>query len=382
MLLTSNELVYVPKRTEEPRRSIRVPRFQRSRQSQLHRLLSSLVIFLTLSLTSLSPAWAEWGYQVTNEVRPRQKAELTVVAPVPLKRVVARLKSDRSKRVITQKIGQLKASSPHVIRFAPPTGMSHWTVDIEGHTGDGVERITFEFDVLSAGPLKVQFFNEESSLELGRLILSSNRPIDRVELEAFGDEGEAQWQDSVSVSPEGEKLLARFSPRDEVPRRLEIKVVDTAGTWMSYKVARWFTNLPHEELQFASGSSEVSEGEIPKLKAALEPIKEEIEKFRRAMGDDRAPVDLQLYIAGYTDTVGDANDNLKLSQARAQAIGRAFRKLGVTLQIRYAGFGEGGQLVKTADSTDEPRNRRAVYIIANSAPTGPTFPTQSWRTLK
>jgi outer membrane protein OmpA-like peptidoglycan-associated protein len=100
------------------------------------------------------------------------------------------------------------------------------------------------------------------------------------------------------------------------------------------------------------------------------------------MGNPNAQVDLQLYVGGYTDTVGSARDNQRLSNARARAIAQKFRKLGVALKIYYAGFGERGLLFKTADSTPEPRNRRALYVISNVIPSGPFFPSQSWRELR
>ena len=145
---------------------------------------------------------------------------------------------------------------------------------------------------------------------------------------------------------------------------------------------RWYAEVPHEDVLFASGSPEVTRAELPKIEAAVSAVQAEIEKFRRAMGDPNAQIDLQLYVAGYTDTVGDRADNAKLSTARARAIGEAFRRLGVRLPIRYAGFGEGGQLVKTGDSVDEPKNRRATYVVANASPSGVFFPSARWHKLR
>ena len=358
-----------------------IQRYAGKRSNPFRHLLLLIVLMTGLIMSSHS-AWADWGYQVTSEVRPGQKATLTVVAPVKLKRAVATFSSPELKRKKTKKIGTLSPSKPHDLKFRVPRGLSHWNVKISGRTADGVESINFEFDVLSAGQLKVKFFNEESSLEEGKLIFSCNRPVERIDLEAFGDEGESLWQDSVSAQAKGKRLLAQFSPREDTPRRLEMKVYDSTGSWMGFRVVRWYAEIPHDDVLFESGSSEVIKDELPKIKAAVEAIQVEVDKFRRAMGDSGAQVDLQLYVAGYTDTVGDRSDNLKLSQARAKSIGRVLRKLGVSLTIKFAGFGEQGQLVKTPDSTDEPRNRRAVYVVANSVPSGPFYPHRHWRSLR
>ena len=114
---------------------------------------------------------------------------------------------------------------------------------------------------------------------------------------------------------------------------------------------------------------------------AIEAVAAELRKYRRAMGDASAKLDLQLYVGGYTDTVGDAQDNLKLSQARARSIAEYFKRKGVEIPIMYAGFGERALLVKTPDNTDEARNRRALYIVANTPPQGEGFPGGAWRRL-
>jgi hypothetical protein len=68
------------------------------------------------------------------------------------------------------------------------------------------------------------------------------------------------------------------------------------------------------------------------------------------------------------DTVGTAGYNLKLSQARAQSLARWFRQRGVRIPISFEGVGETALKGQTPDQTDEPRDRRADYIIADDAP--------------
>ena len=69
------------------------------------------------------------------------------------------------------------------------------------------------------------------------------------------------------------------------------------------------------------------------------------------------------------DLVGDAGSNQTLSLGRAKSIAAWFKRAGFPGDIYYAGTGERGLAVPTADSVDEPRNRRAVYTLAASSPT-------------
>ena len=346
-------------------------------------ITSFIVIGLNLISVLISYSWA-WQYEAKTEVRPGQKASISIVAPTNLKKVLITLKSNRSKRVIKKRLRSLSAHIGHKVSFKPPKGNSHWLIEVQGKTRDGsTESVVFEIDVMSAGPLKVQFYNQESDLHSGKLVFSSTRPLDRIELEAYGDEGELQWEDKLSLKQvKSNRLEARFSPREETPRRLEIKAFDQTGAWMSFRVAHWYANVPRENVLFDSGSVKVAAGEISKLEQAKDRINDEIMRFRKAMGNPSATVDLQLYVAGYTDTVGDKSDNLKLSSGRALAIAKAFKRLGVKIAIRYAGFGEGALVIQTPDSTDEIRNRRVDYIVANTVPNGLMFPRARWRTLK
>ena len=162
---------------------------KRGNPHSLRYFISLMTAFILSIFIGLPNVWA-WQYTVSNEVRPGQRAELSVVAPTTLKRVTFTLRSDRSKRVIKKRLKRLSPSKSSSIRFKPQRGMSHWTVEIKGESSQGTERVVFEFDVLSAGPMKINFFNEVSSLEEGRLVFKSSRPLDHVDLEAYGDDGD------------------------------------------------------------------------------------------------------------------------------------------------------------------------------------------------
>jgi outer membrane protein OmpA-like peptidoglycan-associated protein len=336
---------------------------------------------------------------VSNNVEPGKQASLSISAPLPLKQVEVVLTS--GDYTTKRKVRSLKVGKPYKLSFKPPLGRSVWKAKVTGIDPEGLDQsVEFDLEVMSAPPLRASVVLHESSLEAGRLVALSNNPLDHAELKAFGDEGELLWQDNVtfkmldqdkatskrsrrskrSKRAKKSRYVARYD-RSPTPRRLEVKLVDAYESWMSMRLVRWFAEVPHADVLFESGSSEIRASEAPKMSEAIEGIRAEIEKFRRAMGQENAQVDIQLYVGGYTDSLGDAQDNLKLSVARARSIARYFKQQGVDVAILYAGFGERAPLVQTPDNTDEARNRRAVYVIANTPPQGPSFPQARWRRL-
>ena len=69
-------------------------------------------------------------------------------------------------------------------------------------------------------------------------------------------------------------------------------------------------------------------------------------------------------VNGFTDTSGTPEQNLALSQKRAQAIAAALAHEGVPPQrLSAQGFGETHLRLATGDSKKEPRNRRIELLI-------------------
>ena len=69
-------------------------------------------------------------------------------------------------------------------------------------------------------------------------------------------------------------------------------------------------------------------------------------------------------IIGHTDTVGKADVNEALALKRAQAIGDLIKEKGLKLDaLSIESHGEKNPLIKTADETPEPQNRRVEISI-------------------
>jgi outer membrane protein OmpA-like peptidoglycan-associated protein len=101
--------------------------------------------------------------------------------------------------------------------------------------------------------------------------------------------------------------------------------------------------------------------ETPKLASAMDDARGVLKKYG-------ADVVIKLYVGGHTDTVGDAASNQDLSMRRARAIAEWFKANGFPGDIYYQGYGESDLAVPTPDNTDEPKNRRASYILAAKPP--------------
>ncbi len=338
----------------------------------------SFSLFLLLTSTILAQ---EWSYELKEVVNVGQKTTLSLKSPENLKNVKVELSAEGQKTIV-QTFKQMDSTKTYPITWLPPKGVSSWKAKIsanqEGHTVEAV----LEFDVTSGDAAQIFFVEEGSDLASGSIYLKATQEIQRAELDAFGDEGESLWQQTVSIVQDKGVYLVKFEPRGgPIPRRVELKVYDAIGNWIGLRIVRWYAEVPHEDVLFESAKSEILGNEQPKMDRAVKAVLEEIEKFKKAMGNTDASIDLQLYVSGYTDTVGNPADNEKLSRERAKAIAMYFKKQGLPIQIYYAGFGERALAVQTADQQDEPKNRRALYVVANHFPSGPNFPSSQWTKL-
>jgi outer membrane protein OmpA-like peptidoglycan-associated protein len=86
--------------------------------------------------------------------------------------------------------------------------------------------------------------------------------------------------------------------------------------------------------------------------------------FGRVFDDIARRQAAEVVATGHTDTVGDLLDNDALSLDRARAVAALLIARGVPAEdVVVAGRGERELRVRTADNTDEPRNRRVVVTV-------------------
>lgn len=235
--------------------------------------------------------------------------------------------------------------------------------------------------VAAASPLKVQVDKTKVDLKAHRLEVKMSHPAGKVKIEVFSD-SEAQLADeeqNFSGRPAGTPLIVTWHPSsDAAVGHIEVRAYDAQGNWVGVQLAPWFVPIPHEDVNFPTGSAEIQPSEAPKLEAAYTKLDEVLAKDRE---HGRMHPGITLYIAGHTDTVGSASTNLKLSQDRARSIAAWFRKRGVKLPIAFEGFGETSPEVKTADNVDEPKNRRVDYVLSDGPPTYSAAFKPSWKRI-
>jgi len=164
-----------------------------------------------------------------------------------------------------------------------------------------------------------------------------------------------------------------------------IKVTGSDDTGYSYTDSRvpYSAEIPHSEVNFDSGKAIIKPDQEPKVAETVAILVHELAGLDKAAQAVNQKLSAQLYIVGYTDTVGNAGDNQKLSEARAKAIAQYFYDKGAWCEIYYAGMGERGLAVSTGDNVDEVRNRRALYILGMEKPgSGGQVPAQgAWKKL-
>jgi outer membrane protein OmpA-like peptidoglycan-associated protein len=215
-----------------------------------------------------------------------------------------------------------------------------------------------------ASPLEVTIDLAKVSLDEHRLELKASHDLTKVTINVVGESGAviASEERDLPPLPAGRPLVVTWSPSsDEAPLRIEVFAYDVDGFYKGVAITPWSVAIPHDDVKFKTDSSNIEESEKPKLEAAFAKVSDALAKH-----PDLKPT---LYLAGHTDTVGDAAHNLRLSKQRAQAIGRWFRQRGLRIPIAFEGFGETALLVVTGDEVDEPRNRRVDYILALDPPT-------------
>jgi outer membrane protein OmpA-like peptidoglycan-associated protein len=270
------------------------------------------------------------------------------------------------------------AASGDTIAFALPhdkQGKVAWSGSLTVVFADG-----------SSGSMPLQFttevvsrefrFDATSHLDLAndQLQLTSDRQTSKVEIEVYTDADEllvATAQTYEPTIPAGQLVPVSWIPRKKADvLRLHVVVYDEIGSFQSVDLFPYSISIPHEDVVFDSGKSVLRADQEPKLQAALPEIDKATKRFGPAM--KAAGASVKLFVAGHTDTVGDAGGNRALSQARALAIARWFRGHGCPVAVYARGFGEDLLKVPTPDNTDEERNRRADYDVGVNGPTGGT----------
>jgi outer membrane protein OmpA-like peptidoglycan-associated protein len=235
-------------------------------------------------------------------------------------------------------------------------------------------------DTVTGGHIKVQLDKAKVDLKQHRLEVKMWPRSGKISLAVVGLSGTtlAEAEQDFAGRPAGSPLIVTWTPSsDEEVAQITVRA-DEGDSHVSFELTPWSVPIPHDDVIFRTGSSDIDAAEVPKLEAAFSSLGEILAKDK-----EKKYRSITLFIAGHTDTVGDSGSNLKLSRERARAIAGWFRHRGARVPVAFEGFGETALAVSTADGVDEPRNRRVDYILSNDEPTMKTTGYRpAWKRLK
>jgi outer membrane protein OmpA-like peptidoglycan-associated protein len=340
----------------------------------------SLVTAATLMMLA-SPAFAQpgaLGLRLDAVVSGKQKPAIVLEPSAAIKKVSVTLTRDGARKQVLR-AGRVAVGKIKRLAFKSPVGVYEYNARFEVSWGDGSSTdFTTAFKVTRVGELVLSIGPGDVDMEARRMVFRITNPVAKAELVLLGERGRRIGLEEVDFNsePPGSPLELTWSApsggADIV--RMDLKVTDIAGFWTGMQITPFSIEIPHDELEFASGKANVRAEEAPKLERTLGHVKDALAKHGTLLA-------LKFYVAGYTDTVGNSAYNRELSNRRARSIAAWFRSHGLKIPIHYCGFGEGFLAKQTPDETDEPANRRAIYILTSQAPAGSSFPGGKWKRL-
>ncbi len=275
------------------------------------------------------------------------------------------------------KLGNMKAGQEKTVVFKQGKGSYSYDVEITGFARENQSiDATFSTEVHYLDPIALTIDKDLVRLAEGELVLGTNVPLEKVDIVVLDSSGHKLAERTQAIGGTDGSVKLTWSASSKDVGTIQITAHDIAGFWAGVVLEPYYVEIPHEDVVFDTGKSTWHVSEEAKLQKTIKLVKEALRKHK---GNG---LNVSMYVAGYTDTVGDAEANMKLSAERARAIGEWFQKTIVKVDVYIQGFGESVLAVKTAESVDEPRNRRAIYMLGNtSPPTSPQIPKADWKRI-
>ena len=226
--------------------------------------------------------------------------------------------------------------------------------------------------------LKMSIPEEKVDLQNGTLNVKLDRPSETYSISLFDSDNEPIGQGFERVDPAfniGFTEVSWEAISDDLAV-IQIQGKDIYGFTTETKLFPWSYDIPHEDVTFGSNESDIPVEEVYKLTDVQSEVQTVVAKYNQFAV-------VNLYVAGYTDTVGNPSHNKSLSEQRAKSIAIWFKQSGFEGNIYYQGFGESVLAVPTADGVDESQNRRVLYVVASTEPNkSSSFPTSTWKALR
>lgn len=321
------------------------------------------------------------SYEFSPQTDAQGKAFLTVTFNEPAEGVEVVIKGDDGSTT-KKKIGNVGAGKDVKISWTQKSPQVRYEMELTGEALGG----NFTFEIIKAAAKgkvgKLKFMSSrEDIVDRRQAKYETSFALTSYDYKVIDDDGDVIASDTVTSGvPAGGTFTVSWKSTANV-FMVEVRGEDEHGRFVEDRRVPYSADIPHTEVNFDSGKFDIKPGEVPKLDEAIAVAFHELDALDRVNEAVNANLTPQLYIVGYTDTVGDPGKNQKLSQSRAKAIAKYFYDQGFWAEIYYAGMGERGLRVETDDSVDEVRNRRALYLIAFQKPAGGGQIPGSWTKL-
>jgi len=294
---------------------------------------------------------------------PRESPQITVTATDPVQSLVVTI-TEGGRGVLRRSLGRMRQNASRVLGWRAQPGVHQYTIALSGRVAAGTARTQLDVPVTVMRPLVIDVRRETIDLEERVIRFRVNNPAGHAQLTIVSDGGVTLSDADTDLhgAAPGQTLEVRWPAQTATIARMNLRVYDVSDSWGEYEVTPFSVEIPHDDVVFPTAQWDIPPGERGKLDVAYDRILAAIHEHGRDLV-------ARLYVAGHTDTVGSPADNMQLSQRRAMSIARYFRQRGgITLPILARGFGESAPAVRTPDNTDEPRNRRAQYILSAQPP--------------
>ena len=344
---------------------------------RLFPLFCSAWVTCCVLLGSACLAWAQDGLPLGFEFQATtEEMILTVSADDLVEQLRVEITSDRGGTQSATR-ASLEQGDVWTLEFPAPTVTTTYTVVTTGLFAGMEGAMEFSFPVEVAAPLEFDVDTSTYDRDAHSFVMRMNQPAGHADILVRGDRGEVLAQRTVTFDgqPANTPLPVQWSQGPGNVMTIEVTAHSTDGVWASRRYIPWYAEFEPIYINFATGSADVPESDFAMLRERLAEL---VDMATRVSEH----IEVQLYVAGYTDTVGSPADNQRLSEARAQSIGRWVQAQGWSLPVSFQGFGEDVLAIDTADNVDESRNRRALFILGTADfPTSADVPRTRWRRL-
>lgn len=308
------------------------------------------------------------SYQYSPQADAQGKAYLLLSFNDPANGVEVVIRGDDGSK-ITRSLGSVKGGKEVKITWTQRKQAVRYEMELQGDELSG----NFTFEIIKAAAKgkvgNLQFkSSREDVVDRKQAKYKTSFDLTSYEYKVIDDDGDTIAADTVTDGVAAGKTFTISWTSPAAVFMIEVRGEDQYGRFVEDRRVPYSAEIPHTEVNFDSGKANIKPGEVPKLDEAVAVAFHELDALDRVNEAVNANLTVQLYIVGYTDTVGNGAKNQTLSDHRAKSIAKYFHDQGFWSEIYYAGMGERGLRVETDDNVDEVRNRRALYLIAFQKP--------------